>query len=83
MQTEVLIETQFTHLLRSLTDSSRAQTAVIWERVGLGGPQPTAHAPGPQGSRAPQEEVGSRHSQYFDSQADKQRYRFQRNILSS
>lgn len=81
MQTEVLIETQFTHLLRSLTDSSRAQTTVIWEWGVLGGPRPTAHAPGPQGSRAPQEEVGSRHSQYFDSQADKQRYRFQRNIL--
>lgn len=50
----MLIETQFTHLLRSLTDWSRAQTA--FSLLGKGdfeGTPPTAQALGSEGFRAP------------------------------
>lgn len=82
MKTEVLIETQFTYLSRSLTDLSGAQMAFrLPGKGGVWGTPATAPALGPKGSRVPQQEAGRSHSQCFDSQGDKQRYRFQRNIL--
>lgn len=74
----MLIETQLADLLKTLTGLSRAKR----KRGELVGPLPTAHTLGPKDARVPQQKASSRHSQCFDSQGDKQRYQFQKNILS-